>query len=238
MDDCDLRELAAAYVLGALDAEERERFEAHATRCPVCAREIDALRASVLVLAHASGQRTPPPDMRERIVAAIAHEPQAADSARAEPAREPDRTRFWRRRVTLTLVPSIAVAAAIVLALVLFTGGSSTPASLKALGPRYATVPLRGAGGQRTGSVYVNPAGKAVAFVSVPPAPRGKAYEAWVMVGGRATAAKPAGLFAGGAERYVVLATRAHRGDVVGFTLEPSSGSLRPTTEPLATANI
>jgi hypothetical protein len=72
----------------------------------------------------------------------------------------------------------------------------------------------------------------------MPPAPAGKAYQAWVMVGGRPADAKPAGLFAGGSKQYVILAARAHPGDVVGFTLEPASGSPRPTTQPLATAKI
>ena len=54
----------------------------------------------------------------------------------------------------------------------------------------------------------------------------------------QSTDAKPAGLFPGGGKQYVVLTARAHPGDVVGFTLEPAGGSLRPTTQPLATAAV
>jgi anti-sigma-K factor RskA len=231
VDDCDLRDLAAPYAVGALDDAGRERFEAHLGGCVVCTREVDALRDSLLVLAHASGEETPPPELRERVMAAVARE------ARADRAPERKREPFGRRRWTMTIVPSLAMAAAAIAAIVLLAGRSSTPAPLKALGS-YSKVALRGAGGRRAGDVYVNRAGKVVALMSMPAAPAGKTYEAWVMVGGDETRAEPAGLFRGGRKEYVVLRQRAHPGDVVGFTLEPRGGSPRPTTQPLATASL
>jgi len=235
VDDCDLRALAAPYVLAALDEDERERFEAHLAGCAACAREVDAVRDSLLVLARAGGEEAPPPDLRGRVLAAVAREAQPASPARA-PAPAPPREPFWRRRFALALLPPVAMAAAAAVAVVLFLGRSSTPAPLKQLGP-HATMALRAAGGRRTGSVYVNRTGEVVALASLPVAPAGKVYEAWVMVGGDETRAEPAGLFHGGTH-YMTLARRAHPGDVVGFTLEPAGGSARPTTQPVATARI
>jgi anti-sigma-K factor RskA len=225
VDDCDRRELAASYAIGALDDADHAAFEDHLAGCPECARELDAVRDTLLVFAHAGGATPPPPALRERVLAAVAQE--ARPQSKPRPAR--------RRRWTLTLVPAFAVAAAAAIALVLVTG-SSTPGPLRGLG-HYSTVALRGAGGQRAGTVYIGLTGKTVVRASLPSPPAGKVYEAWVMVGGHASNAEPAGLFAGGTQ-YVALSKIAHPGDVVGFTLEPAGGSPHPTTQPLATARV
>lgn len=225
MDDCDRRELVAPYAFGALDDAEHEAFEEHLAGCADCVRELDAVRDALLVLAHAGGDSAPPASLRERVLTAIAQE--------TRPEAKP--TRAKRRRWTLTLVPVFAVAAAVAIAVVLVTG-SSTPGPLRGLGD-YSTVALRGAGGQRAGTVYVGLTGKTVVRASLPSAPAGKVYEAWVMVGGHVSDAEPAGLFPGGTQ-YVALSKIAHPGDVVGFTLEPAGGSPQPTAQPLATARV
>lgn len=223
MDDCDRRELVAAYAIGALDDADHAAFEDHLAGCAECARELDAVRDTLLVFAHAGGESAPPPALRDRVLTAVARE--------ARPQPKPARRRRW----TLTLVPAFAVAAAVAVTLVLVTR-SSTPGPLRGLG-HYSTVALRGAGGQRAGTVYVGLSGKTVVRASLPSAPAGKVYEAWVMIGGHASDAEPAGLVAGGTH-YVALSKIAHPGDVVGFTLEPAGGSPRPTTQPLATARV
>lgn len=225
MDDCDQRELAAAYALGALDDSERQEYERHLATCSVCARELDGLRDSLLALAHAGGEELPPPHLRARVIAAVERESLSAPVV------------SQRRRIprwSFALVPAVAAAIAAVIVLT----GSSTPAPLQALGGHYSTTALRGAGGQPAGDVYVSLTGKTVALTRLPAAPGGKVYEAWVMVGGDASRAEPAGLFHGGGKQYVTLARIAHPGDIVGFTLEPSGGSPHPTTQPLATARI
>lgn len=232
MGDCGLRHLAAPYTLGALDDAERVRFEAHVSGCAECAAEVDALRDSLLVLARAgAAESPPPPELRGRVLSAVAREARTAP-APAQPAEH-----GRRRRVALVLVPALAVAAAVAVLVVVLTGGSNQPPALRRIAP-YSTVALRGAGGQRAGSVYVSLTGKAVALTSLPAAPAGKVYEAWVMVGGKVARAEPAGLFRGGRKQYVVLRRDVHPGDVVGFTLEPAGGSSRPTTQPLATASV
>jgi anti-sigma-K factor RskA len=64
--------LAAAYVLGALDVAERRAFEAHIASCPVCSDEVRSLQRVADVLACAVPQRTPRPELRSRVLAAIA----------------------------------------------------------------------------------------------------------------------------------------------------------------------
>lgn len=67
-----LRELAASYALGALERDERERFEAHVTSCAACAEEVRSLSAAALALPLALPQVAPPPDVRDRVLAATA----------------------------------------------------------------------------------------------------------------------------------------------------------------------
>jgi anti-sigma-K factor RskA len=64
--------LAAAYVLGALEADERRAFEAHAAGCAACADEIRSLQRVTDVLAQSVPQRTPRPELRAQVLNAIA----------------------------------------------------------------------------------------------------------------------------------------------------------------------
>jgi anti-sigma-K factor RskA len=62
-------EHAAAYALGALDESERASFEAHFASCDICAAEVRELRDVTGVIAGGIKQVTPPPGLRDRILA-------------------------------------------------------------------------------------------------------------------------------------------------------------------------
>ena len=62
-------EHAAPYALGALDESDRVSFEAHLASCDVCAAEVRELRDVTGVIAGGIKQLTPPPALRERILA-------------------------------------------------------------------------------------------------------------------------------------------------------------------------
>ena len=62
-------EHAAPYALGALDESERVSFEAHLASCDVCAAEVRELRDVTGVIAGGVTQLTPPPALRDRILA-------------------------------------------------------------------------------------------------------------------------------------------------------------------------
>ena len=64
----ELKALAPEYVLGILDADERRRFEPHLNECPECAAEVRSLLAAVDALARSVPQRSPPPELRQRVV--------------------------------------------------------------------------------------------------------------------------------------------------------------------------
>ncbi len=87
-----------------------------------------------------------------------------------------------------------------------------------------------------TATVYVGSGGKAMLSMSgMSVAPRGKTYEAWIMVPGRKP--QPAGLFSGGPDSSLALRGRVPSNGVVGVTLEPAGGSRAPTTTPIFTAH-
>jgi anti-sigma-K factor RskA len=68
----DEQALAAAYVLSALDPDERREFEVHAASCPGCLEEVRSLRRVATALAHSVPQLTPSPDVRDRVLSTIA----------------------------------------------------------------------------------------------------------------------------------------------------------------------
>ena len=67
----DEQTLAAAYVLGALEPEERRAFEAHVAGCTACAEEVRSLQQVADGLAQSVPQRTPRPELRARVLDSI-----------------------------------------------------------------------------------------------------------------------------------------------------------------------
>lgn len=225
MGDCEHRELAAAYVLGALDPDDESWYEAHLATCDACAADAEAFRDPLLVLARTHAPADPPAALRGRILDAVA----------PRRTRSPVLERLGARRLRVGLAFATAAVALLVVA-VLLGRGDGTPSAASLLGgPVAAEVSLTPAG---TGRVLLRRDGRAVAEVTLAAAPAGKVYEAWVMRGGDVRRAEPAGLTDGGGTAAVVLTRRARAGDVIGFTLEPDGGSRAPTSEPVAAGRL
>lgn len=223
MDDCEHRELAAGYVLGALDRDDAARFEAHAHGCAACAADVEAFRDPLLVLAHTADPAEPPPQLRAAILAAVAPRPERRESWL-------DRLLAWRPAAGLAL--AAAAAAALVVAVVATRDPAAPTAESLLGGPVAAEVELAP---RNAGRVLIGRDGKAVAEVSLGEAPAGKVYEAWVMRNGDVGRAEPAGLVDRDGTATIVLTRRARAGDVIGFTVEPAGGSPAPTSMPVAT---
>jgi anti-sigma-K factor RskA len=212
MEDDVMHEQSAAYVLDALDPEERRAYEAHLGTCPRCRDEVALLSGATTMLAFAAPAAEPPPDLRSRIL----------DAARAEQGNViPLRPRA--SRVTRTLAAVAAVAATAALALVLVDRFSS--------GPDQHALALLGA----QGSLVVGHGGQATLVVSgLPAAPPGKTYEAWVIRDGRA---QPAGVFdASGQTVTTRLTRRVPDGAIVGVTIERAGGAEQPSGAPIFTS--
>ena len=82
------------------------------------------------------------------------------------------------------------------------------------------------------GTLAWAPDGSAAVALTLPRAPEGKTYEAWVM---RKGTAAPAGLFSG--STVFRIDRPVPRGSVVGVTLERAGGADAPTGTPLVTTD-
>ena len=82
----DVRDQAAAFVLGALTPAEEQEVRDHLATCPEAHAEFAELGGVVPVLAASVEQVEPPPALRERIMAAAAADLRARGAAPVEPA--------------------------------------------------------------------------------------------------------------------------------------------------------
>jgi anti-sigma-K factor RskA len=215
----DVHSLVAPYALDSLGDEEERGFEQHLATCKRCREELAGLREAAVSLAYGVAGPEPPTALRERILT----------QARAE---RPNATALPRRRRGWAAPLAAAAALAAAVALGFGVWSATRPATRDAFSavlarPGAKLVPLDG-----RGAIAVAPDGTAALAFIVPPAPAGKAYEAWVIQGGTP---KPAGLFEGGDGTSVLdFEQPVRRGAVVAVTLERDGGAKRPTRPPLA----
>jgi anti-sigma-K factor RskA len=215
----DAHSLVAPYALHALDDDEGRAFEEHLAACERCREELAGLRDAAAGLAYGAAGPTPPPELKERILA-------QARSERENVVSLPGRRRNW----TVPLGTAAAIAASFAIGLGVWgaTRSNQENAFTNVLAQPGAKV--IGMGDQ--GAVTVAPNGEAAIVLRVPPAPAGKTYEAWVM---RPGAIKPAGLFRGGNGATVLkIPGRVSRGAVIGVTVERAGGAAQPTQKPFA----
>jgi anti-sigma-K factor RskA len=215
----DIHDLVALYALGALDGDERTRFEVHLASCGHCRAELPSLEGTAAALALDVDGIEPRPGLRARIL-------ETARDERAQPAP----ARRLRRRWALPTAATLAVGASCaaigvgIWAVRLSNDVGRERVDTRALSivadPNATRFPLIGA----EGSVVITPRREAALVVSgLARAPRGKTYELWVLV---AEQPRPAGTFGGGGKRSLVALTRkVPRGSRVSVSLEPAGGS-------------
>jgi anti-sigma-K factor RskA len=222
----DAHELIAPYALDALDADERDEFEAHLRACERCRAELPVLREAAAAMAFAAEAPPPPDRLRGRIL----------DAARAERSNVVP-IRPWR---TVAIAAAGVAAAAAAVAIGLGLWGQSLSDDLKAeraatallSDPNASTVSLEGADGR----LVVGPTGQAALVVLLEGAPRGMTYEAWVIRDGEPA---PAGVFdAEGGRDVLVLDRPVSEGATVAVTLEPDGGGSKPTGPVLFSADV
>ena len=209
-----IHELAAGYVLDALDPEDRRVFESHLEGCAQCREEVATLGDAAAGLAYAAEGPAPPAELRERML----------ESARSE--RETV-IPLHRRRCTPAWTVAAAAAACLAIGLGVWAtlGGSN---GSRAREPQTIALP----GGR--GSLEVGRTGKATLVVDrIAPAPSGKLYEIWVVKGPMPEAA---GVFRRDGAR-VELERRVPSGSTVAVTVE-SRREASPTSTPVFSVRV
>ena len=205
----------APYALDALDADEEREFEEHLASCEACREELASLREATAALAYGAVGPAPPPELKERILSEAAAE-------RPNVVSLPQR-RSW----TAPLAAAAAIAAAVAIGVGVYAAtrpASTDPLASVLAQPGAKLVPM----GDR-GALAVAPDGTAAIALTVPRAPEGKTYEAWVIRDG---AAQRAGLFSGATVLRIDRPVKP--GSVVAVTLERAGGVDAPTSKPLA----
>jgi anti-sigma-K factor RskA len=230
----DLHSLMAPYALDALDNDERSRFEAHLDHCADCQAELSGFMATAVRLG-ASQTHTPPPALRDRLLAEISVTPQ----------QRPLVTSLAERRGLRRSLPRLAMAAAFLVGTV-GVGGfvverdkaneehDQKVAISSVIGADDVTSANHRVDSGGTVKLYASASqDSAVILAKDLPRPEdGKVYQVWMIDGEGPTSQ---GTFETGGEMIMEGVKGADR---VALTVEPKGGSDQPTSAPVATIAV
>jgi anti-sigma factor RsiW len=256
-------DLAASFVLGALDDDEMAVVRAHLASCPEPHTDFEEL-AGVVPVFHAAVQPVePPPALKDRIMAAAAADlearrREAAETATAAPAPAAPATPPTARPAAPVLVPrqprwSWALAIAAVLAIVALGGWNlslqSQLSEAQAYQRQVATVLdaaaqpgalaaiMKGSTAEApSGLAVVTPDGAMrIAMRDLAPTTGPEVYEAWAILPDAAPV--PLGGFQVGSNGVGYLEAGGlptQSGVVLALTREPGPGATAPTSDPVS----
>ncbi|MFT3864609.1 MAG: anti-sigma factor [Solirubrobacterales bacterium] len=229
-------EEAVAFALGSLDAEQLDDFKEHLKGCERCQEEIRWLAPAVRALPEAVEARTPPPALKERLMAevradAAADAEQSGAAAEGAPSRSQAGFGEWLRGLRiagLTWKPlaGLAVAVVIVAGGIGFAVGGGGGGS----GATHTWEIEPGANGIEAKVVREGEKAE-VRLAGVGQLPQGKVLEAWVERDGKVEAV-PALFAPDGAGDATTTIENMEGVTTVMVTREPAGGSKKPTEEP------
>ncbi|MFC5213313.1 anti-sigma factor domain-containing protein [Streptomyces coerulescens] len=238
----DAHDLAGAFAVDALTREEREAFLRHAADCADCAHEVAQHQQTATWLALAAA-RTPPPDLKDRVLAEVARTPQLRATL---PGREGVHRgrRFTPRLLNLALAACLAAAAA-------FGGlaawqhqeaqqarqeASSRTADFARLLAAPDTSFVRqdvSYGGSGTVAVSRRLDQAAYFCEDLAPLPPDRTYQLWYIAPGNQV--RSAGLLPARTALQAVSLPPPGAAASLAITVEPGKGSAEPSSKPLAT---
>jgi anti-sigma-K factor RskA len=245
---------APAYALGSLDRESRRTFEAHLAGCETCAAEVRSLRAVTALLGATVSPRTPRPELRARVMAAV-----SGTAAPASPRRRSRRPAWLPLAAALALAAGAALYAGLLqnrigelearlqqallqasatdraLADARRTAGDAEAAMAVIAAPDVARIDLTGqaiAPQARARALWSRDRGMVFTVSSLPPLPAGRVYQVWVVT---ANAPVSAGLLMpdadGSGSVYFGTPPDIPTPIALAVTLEPAGGVPAPTGE-------
>ena len=265
MECTDVEELAGAFALGAVPADESKLIAAHLGECPNDHHIVRELTELASLLPLACEEAEPPAGLQRSLMAVMVAQRgvagattegiNAADAGQnppdsvERPAREPVRFRLRRWRAVWSNPGNWVAAALLLIAIGLGAWNASLHSRLdkrSALAQQQQLVLAALAGGARIVQLsgqndivatLVQPRSDGAAFVvgNMPGLPSGKAYEAWVIRDGKPAAA---GVFKVSGFSIMTLKVDTAGGQAVAFTIEPEQGSQTPTLPIVAQAPV
>ena len=238
-----LRDLLAPVALGAADAAETARVEAHAAECAVCREELASLRTGADVLAVAVTQYDPSPQLKTSLMETVRAEAADRQAAAAEAGDPVPRRRGVGGRIR-SLLPSVrpwtAVAAVATVAALLLGWNIALQTTSDSRDDEVAAVSVKGtadAPGVTARVVYVPDEDTAVVrLAGLPQLESGEAYQLWVLRDGEA---QSAGLFQPtGPAEAVRVAENLGGADALAVTAQPRTNLTTPQGPILVQANL
>ncbi|MGI8549428.1 MAG: anti-sigma factor domain-containing protein [Dehalococcoidia bacterium] len=243
MTCADIDDLAGAYAVGALPADELTQFEAHLASCLLPHEELVSLVEGAALLAYACDEVLPPPALVDQILARASSNQQQIPL----PAK-PVSVNGWKRPQTpvrrgISWMSLAAIAAALaLLSIGLGVWGSITRRDLNQQQAREmsgqavlsavvdGTVFPFDSGNAGRNAVLIQPRDGSPAYLleQLPRAESGKRYQVWVISSGRPVSA---GLFQGSPDKpeAIRLSSALNGAQAVAVTLEPFDGSVAPS---------
>ena len=245
----DRHSLAGPYALDALDSTaEQERFERHLNRCGDCTRDVRGFQATATRLGMAAAQPAPP-QMRDRVMAAVATTRQVpASEEHARHARPAQRSRPLTRLAMAG--GALAVVAAVILAIALVNTKhqlnqaqhqlSQAQAQLQAITAVQTATDAKVITKRTTVGGIVTVTSSAakrqmvLTTAGLPPLTPGKVYQLW-LIGHPPNKIRSEGLLAPAHNGRTgpVLISGVLAGDTFGVTVEPAGGTIQPTVTPI-----
>jgi anti-sigma-K factor RskA len=249
----ELVALAPAFVLGALDPDERVSFERHLATCDVCAAEVRSLGRVTAGLAQAVPLVTPRAEVRARVLEAV-----GATTARRADAGVPRSTAIrW-----LAYAACVALGTAMGLyAMSLRTRIASLEARLDFASSRLADAGRATADAQRVAfqaqsamavlaapdllrvdlqgapaapqaagrALWSRQSGMVFAATNLPPLPAGRTYQVWLVAGKPVSAGLIAPDEMGRGMAIFITPADVEAPAMVAVTIEPQGGVPAPT---------
>ncbi len=228
------RDDIAAYALGALEQREAEELEAHIESCEGCRDYLREMLPAVDVLPASVPPVTPPPELRERLVATVHAEAERIEAVEEAPVTPPaSRWPSWRG---LAARPATAMAAGAVLV----AGAAAGWLLHDSGGSDHTLIPAHPTAVAPPGSVSasldrVDGAGT-LEVRRMPPLRRGDVYEVWAVRGSKMRPQSTFVLRQDGTASAAV--PRLAGASAVLVTREPRGGSSHPTSAPLLRAPL
>ncbi|HEX9100230.1 MAG TPA: anti-sigma factor [Candidatus Dormibacteraeota bacterium] len=191
-DHEELESTVAAWVLGALEADEAASIRVHVEGCATCQQTAARLRRAAAALPLEVEEVSPPPRLRERVyVAAAAARASTVPSAPARRRVVPAR-RGWKPTASIPFgrLQALVAAATVVVALLIglaagnVVGRNSVPPAPVQVA-RYHLVGHGTLAGARGTVINLKVEGVAlVDFSGLPPLAKGKVYQLWLITPG------------------------------------------------------
>ena len=243
MTDHQWTVLTAPYALGALDPEERARFETHLADCAVCRAEVRSLKEVAVLLAESAPAATPPAALRERVL-------REASRVRPIGVRRPGRAPWLAAAACLVLALGLGYAylrerdartqatGALAASRDTLAARDSLVATL--LSPDAATATLAATGQAPSARVIWSPTLRRVVMTvfHLQPAPVGRTYQLWAIAKGKPVSL---GIFNTTAEGRLTTQMELPAGltfELTAVTEEPAGGSPQPTQQPFLIGKV